>query len=59
MNILLLIYLLGVFFTSIVIFILSEETLLFRFFSAIIVGFTWPLSLFPAVISLMIHKSEQ
>ncbi|BAT40609.1 predicted protein [Escherichia albertii] len=32
MNILLLIYLLGVFFTSIVIFILSEETLLFRFF---------------------------
>ncbi|WP_059236709.1 GhoT/OrtT family toxin [Escherichia albertii] len=59
MNILLLIYLLGVFFTSIVIFILSEETLLFRFFSAIIVGLTWPLGLFPAVISLMIHKSEQ
>ncbi|WP_223277025.1 hypothetical protein [Escherichia albertii] len=24
-----------------------------------IVGLTWPLSLFPAVISLMIHKSEQ
>ncbi|MCU7276128.1 hypothetical protein OM235_15000 [Escherichia albertii] len=23
------------------------------------VGLTWPLSLFPAVISLMIHKSEQ
>ena len=57
-NKLLLAYLIGLVVTSTLIFIFSEEKVTYRLFAAIITGLTWPLSLIPSIISLMIRKSD-
>ncbi|WP_109867565.1 GhoT/OrtT family toxin [Escherichia coli] len=57
-NKLLLAYLIGLVVTSIFIFIFSEEKVTYRLFATIITGLTWPLSLIPSIISLMIRKSD-
>lgn len=57
-NKLLLAYLIGLVVTSTLIFIFSEEKVTYRLFAAIIIGLTWPLSLIPSIISLMIRKSD-
>lgn len=58
-NKLLLAYLIGLVVTSTLIFIFSEEKVTYRLFAAVITGLTWPLSLIPSIISLMIRKSDQ
>lgn len=57
-NKLLLAYLIGLVVTSTLIFIFSEEKVTYRLFAAVITGLTWPLSLIPSIISLMIRKSD-
>lgn len=57
-NKLLLAYLIGLVVTSTFIFIFSEEKVTYRLFATIITGLTWPLSLIPSIISLMIRKSD-
>ena len=57
-NKLLLAYLIGLVVTSTLIFIFSEEKVTYRLFAAAITGLTWPLSLIPSIISLMIRKSD-
>ncbi|EIX0886345.1 GhoT/OrtT family toxin [Escherichia coli] len=57
-NKLLLAYLIGLVVTSTLIFIFSEEKVTYRLFAAVITGLTWPLSLSPSIISLMIRKSD-
>ncbi|HGX0214116.1 TPA: GhoT/OrtT family toxin [Escherichia coli] len=57
-NKLLLAYLIGLVVTSTLIFISSEEKVTYRLFAAVITGLTWPLSLIPSIISLMIRKSD-
>ncbi|HDX6828504.1 TPA: GhoT/OrtT family toxin [Escherichia coli] len=57
-NKLLLAYLIGLVVTSTLIFIFSEEKVTYRLFAAIITGLTWPVSLIPSIISLMIRKSD-
>ncbi|MDD8363836.1 GhoT/OrtT family toxin [Escherichia coli] len=57
-NKLLLAYLIGLVVTSTLIFIFSEEKVTYQLFAAIITGLTWPLSLIPSIISLMIRKSD-
>ncbi|ESD48165.1 hypothetical protein HMPREF1602_00844 [Escherichia coli 907889] len=57
-NKLLLAYLIGLVVTSTLIFIFSEEKITYRLFAAVITGLTWPLSLIPSIISLMIRKSD-
>ncbi len=57
-NKLLLAYLIGLVVTSTLIFIFSEEKVKYRLFAAVITGLTWPLSLIPSIISLMIRKSD-
>ncbi|EFH9616247.1 TPA: GhoT/OrtT family toxin, partial [Escherichia coli] len=54
-NKLLLAYLIGLVVTSTLIFIFSEEKVTYRLFAAVITGLTWPLSLIPSIISLMIR----
>ena len=57
-NKLLLAYLIGLVVPSTLIFIFSEEKVTYRLFAAVITGLTWPLSLIPSIISLMIRKSD-
>ena len=57
-NKLLLAYLIGLVVTSTLIFIFSEEKVTYRLFAAVITGLTWPLSLIPSIISLIIRKSD-
>ncbi len=57
-NKLLLAYLIGLVVTSTLIFIFSEEKVTYRLFAAVITGLTWPPSLIPSIISLMIRKSD-
>lgn len=57
-NKLLLAYLIGLVVTSTLIFIFSEEKVTYRLFAAVITELTWPLSLIPSIISLMIRKSD-
>lgn len=57
-NKLLLAYLIDLVVTSTLIFIFSEEKVTYRLFAAVITGLTWPLSLIPSIISLMIRKSD-
>lgn len=57
-NKLLLAYLIGLVVTSTLIFIFLEEKVTYRLFAAVITGLTWPLSLIPSIISLMIRKSD-
>lgn len=57
-NKLLLAYLIGLVVISTLIFIFSEEKVTYRLFAAVITGLTWPLSLIPSIISLMIRKSD-
>ena len=57
-NKLLLAYLIGLVVTSTLIFIFTEEKVTYRLFAAVITGLTWPLSLIPSIISLMIRKSD-
>ena len=57
-NKLLLAYLIGLVVTSTLIFIFSEEKVTYRLFAAVITGLTWPLSLIPSIISIMIRKSD-
>ena len=57
-NKLLLAYLIGLVVTSTLIFIFSEEKVTYRLFAVVITGLTWPLSLIPSIISLMIRKSD-
>lgn len=57
-NKLLLAYLIGLVVTSTLIFIFSEEKVTYRLFAAVITGLTWPLSLIPSIISIIIRKSD-
>nr|WP_202385035.1 MULTISPECIES: GhoT/OrtT family toxin [Escherichia] len=51
-------YLIGLVVTSTLIFIFSEEKVTYRLFAAVITGLTWPLSLIPSIISIIIRKSD-
>ncbi len=57
-NKLLLAYLIGLVVTSTLISIFSEEKVTYRLFTAVSTGLTWPLSLIPSIISLMIRKTD-